>query len=88
MANVVRKYVKPYVIGHSDQLLQNKFFDLIIPSGQRGLESGLPLVFWAPRQLLLNKFFDLSTLDFDQSNGKNVYLRFLFQKLNLLREKF
>ena len=32
MADGVRKYVKPYVIGHSDQLLQNKFFDSIIPS--------------------------------------------------------
>merc|ERR1711953_1604053 len=32
MADRVRKYVKPYFIGHSDQLLQNKFFDSIIPS--------------------------------------------------------
>ena len=32
MADRVQKYVKPYVIGHSDQLLQYKFFDLIIPS--------------------------------------------------------
>ena len=32
MADGVQKYVKPYVIGHSDQLLQNKFFDSIIPS--------------------------------------------------------
>ena len=52
MANGVPKYVKPYVIQHSDQLLQNEIFDLIIPSGQRGLESGLPLGFWAPPSTL------------------------------------
>ena len=32
MADGVWKYVKPYVIGPSDQLLLNKFFDSIIPS--------------------------------------------------------
>merc|ERR1712212_1110690 len=32
MADGVWKYVKPYVIEPSDQLLLNKFFDLIIPS--------------------------------------------------------
>ena len=32
MADGVWKYVKPYVIEPSDQLLLNKFFDSIIPS--------------------------------------------------------
>ena len=63
-------------MGHSSQLSQNKFLDLIIPSmrtskikngrqgaqnGQRGLERGLSLVFERSHQLAFRNIFHLNT---------------------------
>ena len=73
MADRVQKQVKPQVIGPSNQLSQNTFFDSIIPSmrtskrppGGLKMADGVwkvvyPQVFGRSRQLSLNKFLDPS----------------------------